>query len=304
MDPVRGGAGGRAKQMLAWRCEAAAAGAGCCRGGSTEVAKAGAAEVCDPGAVQELQWREEKPAPGRFEEPIKGPQGPQIRGLFGFGQESSAIFGVFFFVVSGGGRIWLEQLLSWGRARLELVRSSCCASSAEEAGCCEGVGCVMWSWVCRSGGGKRMQGRGALAVRTKKGSAEAAGCGSGSGWSWRSSREVRLRRICWGIRCAMDPVRGGAGGHAKQMLAWRCEAAAAGAGYCRGGSAEVAGAGAAKVCDPGAVQKLYLEKVSILRCAKNSRQRKCTINNAAFTLAPLPGRHLHKKWSMEIGLDI
>ncbi|MQL69718.1 hypothetical protein Taro_002010 [Colocasia esculenta] len=93
MDPVRGGAGGHAKQMLAWGCEAAAAGAGCCRGGSGEVAGAGATEVCDPGAVQEQQWREEKLAPGRFEEPIKGPQGPQIRGLtqVGMGPKASLI---------------------------------------------------------------------------------------------------------------------------------------------------------------------------------------------------------------------
>ncbi|MQM16337.1 hypothetical protein Taro_049288 [Colocasia esculenta] len=33
-----------------------------------------------------------------------------------------------------------------------------------------------------------------------------------------------------------------------------------------------------------------LEKVSILIRARNSRQRKCTINNDAFILAPLPGR--------------
>ncbi|MQM03670.1 hypothetical protein Taro_036458, partial [Colocasia esculenta] len=38
------------------------------------------------------------------------------------------------------------------------------------------------------------------------------------------------------------------------------------------------------------VLRTGLEKVSILACAKNSRQRKCTINNAAFILAPLPGR--------------
>ncbi|MQM18195.1 hypothetical protein Taro_051182 [Colocasia esculenta] len=46
-----------------------------------------------------------------------------------------------------------------------------------------------------------------------------------------------------------------------------------------------------------------LEKVNILICAKNSRQKKCTVNNAAFILAPLPGRFA-QKWNMEIGLDI
>ncbi|MQL70663.1 hypothetical protein Taro_002976 [Colocasia esculenta] len=42
-----------------------------------------------------------------------------------------------------------------------------------------------------------------------------------------------------------------------------------------------------------------LEKVSILTCAKNSGQRKCTVNNAAFILAPLPGRPVSNGLSSE-----
>ncbi|MQL92274.1 hypothetical protein Taro_024894 [Colocasia esculenta] len=93
-------------------------------------------------------------------------------------------------------------------------------------------------------------------------------------WSWGATEVVGAqqlgRRASWGEEL---------------VQIWACEASC----------------GGRKRSLPGS-----LEKVSILMCAKNSRQRKCTINHVAFILAPLLGRryNLHKKWNMEIGLDI
>ncbi|MQM06484.1 hypothetical protein Taro_039308 [Colocasia esculenta] len=56
---------------------------------------------------------------------------------------------------------------------------------------------------------------------------------------------------------------------------------------------------------PGIFQGAYIKtqgpQVSILICARNSRQRKCTINNAAFILAPLPGRRRWKSLEAAMG---
>ncbi|MQL73352.1 hypothetical protein Taro_005695 [Colocasia esculenta] len=132
--------------------------------------------------------------------------------------------------------------------------------------------------------------------------------GHADGWVCDAGRQLLVVRggsgdeeLCWELS-GRKALRGS---RAQQLVLWTGrvnEAVHAEAGD--EAQAAVACVDPGGWCDEGRKQLAIVHDGSSGgQIWQNSRQRKCTVNNAAFVLASLPGRFA-QKWNMEIGLDI